>query len=129
MSKSVKFYCPGSIFRQIFYHFHFGNKKHRIFAVQTVNMIQNIGEIIKFHRNSAGLSRIDLADIAGTGKTVIYDIEHGKNAVQFTTLLKVLKALNITISFNSPLMNDFRASLKTSNFFVGLQPENAHLLL
>ena len=69
--------------------------------------MQNIGETIKFHRKRAGLSRIDLANIAETGKTVIYDIEHGKDTVQFNTLLKVMKALNISISFNSPLMEDF----------------------
>ena len=73
--------------------------------------MQNIGEIIKYHRKRAGLSRIDLANIAGTGKTVIYDIEHGKNTLQFNTLFKIMKALNISVSFDSPLMEDFNKNI------------------
>jgi HTH-type transcriptional regulator/antitoxin HipB len=45
-----------------------------------------------------------LADLAGVGKTVIYDIEKGKETIRFLTLQKVLKALNIKITFTSPLM-------------------------
>jgi transcriptional regulator with XRE-family HTH domain len=55
------------------------------------------------------LSRIDLADIAGVGKTAVYDIENGKETVRFNTLLKVLGALNISISLNSPLMDRCKA--------------------
>jgi predicted transcriptional regulator len=45
-----------------------------------------------------------LADLAGVGKTVIYDIEKGKETIRYSTLLKVLRALNISIVFTSPLM-------------------------
>ena len=45
-----------------------------------------------------------LADLAGVGKTVIYDMEKGKVTIRFSTLQKVLKALNIKITFTSPLM-------------------------
>jgi HTH-type transcriptional regulator/antitoxin HipB len=45
--------------------------------------------------------------MAGVGKTVIYDIEKGKETIQFSTLQKVLKALNIKIIFTSPLMEVF----------------------
>ena len=34
-----------------------------------------LAEILKLHRKAAGLSRIQLADLAGVGKTVIFDIE------------------------------------------------------
>jgi len=37
------------------------------------------------------------------GKTVIYDIEHGKDSVRFATVRKVLDALNIRVRFISPL--------------------------
>jgi len=63
-----------------------------------------ISEVVLFHRKRSGLSRNQLADIAGVGKTVIYDIEKGKETIRFSTLLKVLKALNISITFTSPLM-------------------------
>jgi HTH-type transcriptional regulator/antitoxin HipB len=61
-------------------------------------------EIVLFHRKKSGLSRNQLADLAGVGKTVIYDIEKGKETIRFSTLQKVLAALNIKITFTSPLM-------------------------
>jgi HTH-type transcriptional regulator / antitoxin HipB len=61
--------------------------------------------IILNHRKAAGLSRIELAEMAGVGKTVIFDIEKGKANVQLSTLLKILKVLNIKAKLESPLMN------------------------
>jgi y4mF family transcriptional regulator len=63
-----------------------------------------ISNIVLYHRRQSGLSRIQLADLAGVGKTVIYDIEKGKETIRFSTLQKVLNALNIKITFTSPLM-------------------------
>ena len=80
------------------------------FAAITVNIdcmkdILLIGEMIRFHRKRAGLTQKELADLAGTGKTVVYDLEKGKRSVQLITLEKILHALNIKISFTSPLMD------------------------
>jgi HTH-type transcriptional regulator / antitoxin HipB len=49
-----------------------------------------------------------LADIAGVGKTVVYDIEHGKDSIQFSSLSKIFDALNIQLDFKSPFMNEFK---------------------
>ena len=67
-------------------------------------MDYKMSEIVLFHRKKSGLTRNELADIAGVGKTVIYDIEKGKETIRFSTLQKVLAALNIKITFTSPLM-------------------------
>ena len=67
-------------------------------------MDYKISDIVLFHRKKSGLSRNQLADLAGVGKTVIYDIEKGKETIRFSTLQKVLKALNIKITFTSPLI-------------------------
>lgn len=67
-------------------------------------MAQNIGEIVLFHRKQSGLTRDQLSVLAGVGKTVVYDIEKGKETIRFSTLKKVLKALNIRISYTSPLV-------------------------
>ena len=64
----------------------------------------NIGNIVKFHRKKSGLSQEELAQIAGVGKTVVYDLEKGKETIRFSTLDKILSALNIKISLESPLM-------------------------
>jgi transcriptional regulator with XRE-family HTH domain len=44
-----------------------------------------------------------LAKLAGVGKTVVYDIEHGKESVQYDTLTKILRVLNVRIVFRSPV--------------------------
>lgn len=69
--------------------------------------IFKIGAMIRFHRKMAKLSQLDLAKFADVGKTVIFDLEQGKETVKFSTLIKVLEALNITITFDGPLMDLF----------------------
>ena len=68
---------------------------------------EELATIIKQHRKAAKLSRVQLAEIAGVGKTVIYDIENGKESVQLDTLRKILKVLNIKCTLTSPLMEKF----------------------
>ena len=65
-------------------------------------MEESLGAIVQRHRKKSGLSRERLAEIAGVGKTVIYDIEHGKSTIRYATVKKVLDALNIRIRFVSP---------------------------
>lgn len=79
-----------------------------------MNYMQHIGDIIKYHRKKAGLSQKSLADIAGVGKTVVFDIEKGKETVQFKSILNVLKALNISIELNSPLMEKYNTEYENS---------------
>lgn len=71
--------------------------------------IQKLSEIVLHHRKRAGLSREACAELAGVGKTVVYDVEHGKSTVRFDTLLKILHVLNIKLEFKSPLMSEFEA--------------------
>ena len=67
---------------------------------------QELAEVIRMHRKAAKLSRDKLAEMSGVGKTVIYDIEKGKETIQLDTLRKVLSVLNIKIELISPLMNN-----------------------
>ncbi len=69
---------------------------------------QEIAEIIRMHRKAARLSRVRLAEMAGVGKTVIYDIEKGKESVRLDTLHKILKVLNIKIVLTSPFMENLQ---------------------
>ena len=69
---------------------------------------QEIARLIRMHRKAAGLSRVRLAELAGVGKTVIYDIEKGKESVQLDTLRKILKVLNIKIELTSPLLDNLQ---------------------
>lgn len=76
-------------------------------------MAINIGELLRYHRKRSGLSQSELARIAGVGKTAVFDVEHGKEIVQWDTLSKILHALNIKVGFESPLMASFREKEKT----------------
>lgn len=64
----------------------------------------DIPALIRRHRQTARLSRVELGLLAGVGKTAIYDLEHGKLSIRFDTLLKILAALNIGLRFESPLL-------------------------
>jgi y4mF family transcriptional regulator len=66
-----------------------------------------IGNIIRFHRKKSGLTQKALADIAGVGKTVVFDIENGKKSIRFDNILKIAGVLNININYTSPLMKEY----------------------
>ena len=63
----------------------------------------NIGNMVRYFRKQSGLSQQALAKLAGVGKTVIFDLEKGKETVQLNTLFKVLAVLNIQMTFKTPL--------------------------
>jgi y4mF family transcriptional regulator len=81
-------------------------------------MNADLGTIVRQHRRLSGLSQAELARLAGVGKTVVFDIEHGKESVQFDSLKKVLAALNIKFILQSPVMersNQEQAKTKASS--------------
>jgi len=61
-----------------------------------------IGEMIRYYRKKSGLSQQALAEFAGVGKTVVFDIEKGKETIQLNTLLKILDVLNIRLKLEPP---------------------------
>ena len=65
---------------------------------------EELAKVIGYHRKMSGLNRLELADLAGVGKTVIYDLEHAKSTVRLATIMKVLEVLNIKIKLISPLL-------------------------
>ena len=72
-----------------------------------MDTLKDIPKMVRYHRRQSGLSQLELANFAGVGKTVIFDIENGKETIKLNTLVKVLTALNIKIIFDSPLMDNF----------------------
>lgn len=79
-----------------------GKNKNFLMDNKEIYYIEDICDLIKKRRKFAKLSRIQMAEIAGVGKTVIYDIENGKKSTQIDTLLKILKVLNIKLMFGVP---------------------------
>ncbi len=64
-----------------------------------------LADVLRKHRKAAGLSQLELAEMAGVGKTVVFDLEKCKETVQLNTLRKILSVLNITVQLTSPFMN------------------------
>lgn len=74
-------------------------------------LLENLGAIVRYHREQSGLNRVELARLAQVGKTSIFDIEHSKKTVRLDTLLKVLEVLNISVELNSPLMKAYKENI------------------
>jgi y4mF family transcriptional regulator len=72
---------------------------------------EQIGEAVRYHRRRGGLSQRELADLAGIGKTSVFDIEKGKPTVRLATLVAVLRVLNIEMTLTGPIMDEFTATL------------------
>lgn len=70
---------------------------------------KDLGEVVRQHRKTAGLTQLELADLAGVGKSAVFDIEKGKPTVRLATLIRVLAALNVELTWRSPLMGDQRS--------------------
>jgi len=68
-------------------------------------MKNTFAQIIRFHRKQSKLTQVELARLAGVGKTVVFDIENGKESIRLNTLLKVCHVLNIQIKLEGPLMH------------------------
>jgi transcriptional regulator with XRE-family HTH domain len=64
-----------------------------------------LASLIRKHRKAAGLSQLQRAEMAGAGKTSVFDLEKGKETIQLDTLRKILTALNIKLQLISPFMN------------------------
>jgi len=77
--------------------------------------VNEIADVIRYHRKKSGLTQQKLAEIAGVGKTVVFDIEKGKQSVQLNTLLKILRVLNISIRLESPLIKNLGEGRRKRN--------------
>ncbi len=84
---------------------------------------QSLGEALRYHRRRSGLSQHALADLAGIGKTSVFDIEKGKPTVRLATVMAVLRALNIDLMLDGPLMAECRALLDSERRNAGAENE------
>jgi y4mF family transcriptional regulator len=73
-----------------------------------------LAQLIQSHRKKAGLAQAQLANLAGVGKTVVWDLEHGKESVQWDTLQKIFHVLNINVEWRSPLLERMAAAAAAS---------------
>ena len=74
-----------------------------------------LGNLVRYHRKKAGLSRRELALLAGTGQTVIYQLEHGKQTVRLDVLTKIMGVLNMSLNVDGPFVEEFNAVREQSD--------------
>ncbi len=58
-------------------------------------ILQDLGNNIRAERNRRNLSQMGLADLIGVSVPHISKIESGHSDIKFTTLIAILKALDI----------------------------------
>ena len=86
-------------------------------------LVENVERVIVGKRGAVELTVLGLLcqghilieDVPGVGKTVIYDLEKGKETLRLNTLLKILDALNISVSLDGPAMDRFEGCLRLTN--------------
>lgn len=73
---------------------------------QKISSMRSIAALVRLHRRQAGLSQSMLAELAGLGRSAIQYIERGEETVQWNTLFKVLRILNMSVYISGPFVKD-----------------------
>ncbi len=66
--------------------------------------------MIRFHRRQAGLTQIELAEIAEVSRIVVQAVEAGEEGIQWRNLCAILDVLNVRLEPQGPLMDAWRGS-------------------
>ncbi len=66
-------------------------------------MKRQLANIILFHRKRSGLTQVELAEMAGVGKNMVYELEKGKQSIQLDNILRVLQVRDREKSLISPV--------------------------
>ena len=68
-----------------------------------------LASMIRWHRRRGELSQIELAHHAGVSRYVVQDLEAGAGRTTWARILPVLRALNIQLLPQGPLVNQWLA--------------------
>lgn len=55
-------------------------------------------------RKLAGLTQLELAEKAGVGKSLVFNLEKGSAKISLENIFKILKVLNIKTEFTLPFL-------------------------
>jgi transcriptional regulator with XRE-family HTH domain len=65
-----------------------------------MNILENIGAVIRFRRKHLGMTQQDVAEIAGVQRQTISRVETGNGTVAVTTLALVAKVVGLDLGVN-----------------------------
>jgi len=71
-----------------------------------------LASLISWHRRRAGLSQVELARHAGVSRYVVQDLEAGAGRTTWARMMPVLRALNLHLEPQGPLVNEWQAETK-----------------
>jgi len=61
-----------------------------------------LGRVLRQRRRHLGLSQQDLADLADVGVRLVHEVERGSTGVRLVNLLRLLRALGLTLELTGP---------------------------
>jgi predicted transcriptional regulator len=73
---------------------------------------EQLASLIRWHRRKAGLSQVELARHAGVSRYVAQDLEAGAGRTTWARMMPVLRALNLRLDPQGPLVNEWRAGTR-----------------
>jgi DNA-binding XRE family transcriptional regulator len=73
---------------------------------------KQLASLISWHRRRAGLSQVELARHAGVSRYVVQDLEAGEGRTTWARTMPVLRALNLQLLPQGPLVDQWRAETK-----------------
>lgn len=68
-----------------------------------ITSMATVGKVVRYQRRRIPLSQQELADLSNVSRTSIQRIEDGIETTEFSTLLKVLKVLNLSFDLKGDL--------------------------
>lgn len=73
---------------------------------------EELFSIIRYHRKKTKLNQTELAEMSGVSRSVVQDIEAGRDRISLKNLLQILSTLNIQLKANGPLQAQWEADFK-----------------
>lgn len=67
----------------------------------TINTMQDIGNLVRDKRKQEGLTQTELAELSLVGTRFLSELENGKPTLQFDKVLQVLNNLGFELSVKS----------------------------
>lgn len=64
--------------------------------------------LVAFHRKKAGLTQIELAELAGVSRFIVQELESGSDRTTWKHIKAVLDALNLELEPKGPLVEQWR---------------------
>jgi HTH-type transcriptional regulator / antitoxin HipB len=68
-----------------------------------------LASLILYHRKQAGLSQVELARHAGVSRSIVQDLEAGKQRASWRNLQAVLEVLNLRLEPVGPLVEMWKS--------------------